>query len=291
MSPHSYRVCESPRHLSLRQEHRAGANGQNAGMDLAYDVKGRGPALLFIHAGIADRRMWHSQLDHFAGRYQCVAYDMRGFGESPLPKGKYSPRQDIVDLLDHLGIEKATVVGCSMGGSTALEFAIEHPERVERLVLVNSGAPGRVPEGGYYEPPGWDDAVAAFKAGDFEAFADFDVELWVVGPHRDASAVDPDLRALVREMNLVALRQEEQRESLTEMLDPPAGKRLDEVSAPTLVMVSELDVPDMGPLGDLLVDGIEGAMRLNLPEVAHLPSLEDPVAFNTALGRFLENDR
>ncbi len=56
-------------------------------------------------------------------------------------------------------------------------------------------------------------------------------------------------------------------------------------------MVSELDVPDMGPLGDLLVDGIEGAMRLNLPEVAHLPSLEDPVAFNTALGRFLENDR
>ena len=260
-------------------------------MELSYDTAGSGPALVFLHAGIADRRMWQPQLDHFADRYRCVAFDMRGFGESPLPDGLFSPRKDIADLLDLLDIDRAVIVGCSMGGATALEFAIEYPERVDSLVLVNSGAPGRVPEGGYYEAPGWDDAVAAFKAGDFETVADFDVDLWVVGVHREASAVDPELRALVREMDLIALRNEEQREDITEMLEPPAGKRLAEISAPTLVIVSELDVPDMEPLGDLLANEITGARKVTLPGVTHLPSLEDPDAFNAALNGFLDTRR
>lgn len=254
---------------------------------LAYDVAGHGDPVVFVHAGIADRRMWKPQVTHFARYFTAVTFDMRGFGESPLPETPFSPRADIAGLLDHLSLERAHLVGCSMGATTALELAIEYPDRVGALVLVNSGAPGFTPEGGYYEPPGWDDVEAAFVAGDHDAVADFDLRLWVDGIYRSRDDVAPWIRAAIREMDLIALRNEARRDELIRRTDPPAGTRLDEVHAPTLVIVSELDVPDMMPLGKHLAAGITHARLEEFPATAHLPNMEAPDAFNELVAAFL----
>lgn len=258
-------------------------------MDLAYEVAGSGSPVLLLHAGVADRRMWATQVPAFAQRLTTITYDMRGYGQSPLPTVEFSPLDDIAALLDHLGVEKAHLVGCSMGAATALEFAIDHPDRVDMLVLLNSGAPGYTPEDGYYEPPGWDDAVAAFKAGDLDTIADFEVRLWVDGPFRSPDQVATDVREAVREMDLLALSNEAQREVLIVRPETPAGMRLAEVTASTLVILSELDVPDMKPLAEYLAAGIGDARLEIMNGVAHLANMEAPDVFNDLVIGFLSD--
>jgi pimeloyl-ACP methyl ester carboxylesterase len=231
--------------------------------------------------------MWAGQVSAFADHFTTIIYDQRGYGDSPLPTESFSPLDDIVGLLDHLEVGKAHLVGCSMGGTTALEFAVDHPDRVDKLVLVNSGAPGYTPADGYYEPPGWDDVVAAFKAGDLDTVADFDVRLWADGPFRSPEQVPQKVRDAVRAMDLLALRNEAQRDEHTVRPETPAGTRLAEVEASTLVVLSELDVPDMKPLAEHLAYGIAGARLETLSGVAHLANMETPDAFNDLVIGFL----
>ena len=95
---------------------------------IAYDVSGTGHPLLLLHAGLGDRRMWDAQFGTFARDFRVVRYDHRGFGNSTGADSVYSPTDDVIRLLDHLGIAKAHVVGNSVGGSVALDFAVLHPD-------------------------------------------------------------------------------------------------------------------------------------------------------------------
>ena len=112
------------------------------GARIHYERSGSGFPLLLIHAGIADSRMWEPQAKAWANHFDMIRPDLRGFGDSELPPEPYSERADVVALLDHLGVDRAHVIGCSMGGTLATDLAIEHPERVERLVLVAGGVSG-----------------------------------------------------------------------------------------------------------------------------------------------------
>src|SRR5919197_3597014 len=97
---------------------------------------GAGEAIVFLHAGVCDKRMWRDQMAAFADRYRVVAYDRRGFGESAYQAETFSHMHDLAAVLDELKIERATLVGCSQGGRFAVDFALAHPKRVARLVLV-----------------------------------------------------------------------------------------------------------------------------------------------------------
>src|SRR5262249_7182885 len=108
------------------------------GAQLAYKVDGQGPPLVLVHAGIADMRMWEplvALLDH---RFRVVRYDMRGHGETTYTAGESSDADDLAALLTALDIEACTLVGASFGGLVALDFAAKHPERVERLVVIDA---------------------------------------------------------------------------------------------------------------------------------------------------------
>ncbi len=109
-----------------------------------YEVAGSGPPVVLIHGGFGDRRMWDAQFNDLARDFRVVRYDHRGFGRSPAPTSDsaYSPVRDLVQLLDHLGIDKAHVIGNSVGGALALDFALLQPARVNRVVVVASGATG-----------------------------------------------------------------------------------------------------------------------------------------------------
>jgi 3-oxoadipate enol-lactonase len=106
------------------------------GARIHYERSGTGFPVLLIHAGIADSRMWEPQAEAFDKRFDMVRPDLRGFGDTALPPAPYSGIADLVGLLDHLQIDRAHVIGCSMGGTLAIDLALEHPKRVERLVLV-----------------------------------------------------------------------------------------------------------------------------------------------------------
>ncbi|MGB8362703.1 MAG: alpha/beta hydrolase [Acidimicrobiia bacterium] len=106
--------------------------------------EGRGPAVRLIHAGVAASGMWRYQIG-LQGLW-TAAFDKRGFGQDPSAPGPYSDTDDFVAVLDQLRIDPTIVVGCSMGGATALDLVIDHPERVERLVLIGTFPSGRAPE-------------------------------------------------------------------------------------------------------------------------------------------------
>ena len=106
---------------------------------LHVEAAGNGDAVVLVHAGICDSRMWEPQWAPYAARFRVVRYDLRGFGRSPLEPGRYSDGADLVALLEENG--PASVVGVSVGGRIALEAALARPELVERLVLVGAGLP------------------------------------------------------------------------------------------------------------------------------------------------------
>ena len=184
----------------LRETGLAEVNGAR----IYYEVAGEGDPLVLVHAGIADSRMWEDQLMAFADRYRVIRYDMRGFGMTAMVKGPFSHHEDLRALLDSLGVERANLVGCSMGGKTVLDFALEYPQKVGNLVLVGSAVGGFGPD---IDPPRqWDEILAAEEAGDLKRVSELEVQVWVDGPWRSPEDVGASVRNLVREMNLIALR-------------------------------------------------------------------------------------
>ena len=251
---------------------------------LAHELAGSGPALLLVHAGIADRRMWDDQMEPFAGAgWTVIRADLPGVGETPTPSGPVATWATLRDLLDHLGVEQAVVVGCSLGGRAAVDLALAAPGRVRALVLVGSGLGGhRFEEAALHRL--WDDSDAAVERGDLEAAARIELETWVAGVGRGLDAVDPEVRSRARAM-LLGLYGGGEAE--LEDLEPPAAGRLGEITAPTLVLVGDHDRADIQAIADALAGGIPGAERAVLAGTAHLPNMERPGEFNRVVLEFL----
>jgi uncharacterized protein (TIGR02246 family) len=113
------------------------------GGQLYYEVKGEGQPLILLHAGGMDSKMWDAQFNYLSHQFLVVRYDLRGFGHSSRPEQSFYPVNDLYQLMQHLGIKRASLVGLSMGSGVALNFALEHPEMVERLVLASTSGPPR----------------------------------------------------------------------------------------------------------------------------------------------------
>jgi pimeloyl-ACP methyl ester carboxylesterase len=176
-------------------------------------------------------------------------------------------------------------VGCSMGGGAAIDFALRHPERIRALVLVGSAVSGAESE----EPPPkeWEELVGADEAGDLERVSELEVRIWVDGPYRDPEELDPALRDLVREMNLIALQSEASGLGEDRPADPPAAERLDEIQAPTLVVVGELDRPEIVARSESLARSVPRAQKIVVEGTAHVPNMEKPSEFNRVVLEFL----
>jgi len=255
------------------------------GASIRYEILGEGDPLVLVHAGIADSRMWEPQMEEFARRYRVIRYDARGFGRTPSVAGPYSHHEDLRGLLNHLGIKRATFVGCSMGGGVILDFALSYPEAVAAFVLVGSAIGGFNPD---VEPPKeWDELVAADEAGDLKQISELEVRMWVDGPGQGTSRVETEIRDLVREMNLIALRNEDSELGEAMELEPPAADRLHEIQAPALVIVGDLDQPKIIQGADLLSRSIPEVRKVVMPGTAHLPNMERPEEFNRIVLDFL----
>lgn len=259
------------------------------GARLYYELMGEGPAVVLIHAGIADHRMWADQFGWLAQHYQVLCYDVRRFGRShSIAAAKpvtYTDHEDLYCLLQFLGIEKTALIGVSNGGRIALDFILAYPDLVAALIPVASALSG-------YE---FTDAATeqkdtasdeAFNRGDIEQAVELTLQLWVDGPRRTAAQVDPNVRERVRQMMTdLCLRTEDGAER--QPLDPPALSRLAKIHVPTLVLIGDHDVPDMLTIANLLAIGITGAEKIVIPGTAHLPNLEQVDQFNHIILDFL----
>jgi pimeloyl-ACP methyl ester carboxylesterase len=257
------------------------------GARIHYEREGDGPPVVFLHAGVADSRMWDPQVVEFAKHFDVIRPDQRGFGESELPPQPWSPVDDILSLVDQLELAPTHVVGCSMGGAVAIDFALRHPERTSKLVLVGSAIGGFTfrPEHAHV----FAEAAAARNAGDMKALNEAMMHLFLDGPERPRGYVAEPLRTLFLEMNAIAVRADFEK-APSEDPDPLAVRRLHDIDAPTLVVVGDKDVPTVLEAADLLMNSIPNVRKAVIEDAAHLPNLEHPEEFNRIVLDFLLAD-
>ncbi len=253
------------------------------GARIYFEVTGAGPAVVMIHAGVANLRMWDAQVAALSGDHRVITYDTRGYGRTVTDAVEFSNRADIAALLDHLGEERAHVVGLSRGGQIALDFTLEFPDRVRTLTVAAGGV------GGYESPKEspaeiWDAAEAMYVAKNWEGLANFETAYWADGPGQAPDRV-PALRAKIHEWVLTTYRAEKE-EGSPQPLDPPAEQRLGELGAPLLVVVGTLDDPGTVDSMRHLAASVPGA-RLEELETAHMINLEEPDRFNALLREHL----
>jgi pimeloyl-ACP methyl ester carboxylesterase len=253
-------------------------------MTLAHDVAGAGPDVLLIHNGLCDRRMWDRQMRSFADSYRVIRCDLPGYGDMPEPEGPFSCAEDVLALLDELAVGRAALVGNSLGGRVALDVCLAAPERVSALVLV---APGR---GGWdwseTARDSWRRQEEAAEAGDLDLAVELSLQLWLDGPLRPAGAVGGDVRAGVAAMQRRALENELAATSPAGPERRPEGSPAD-VRVPTLVLVGDLDLPDLAAIAESYEREIPGARRIVMHGAAHVPSLEQPEEFDRLVLDFL----
>lgn len=243
------------------------------GTRLWYEERGDGPPVVFVHSALQDARQWEPQMDAFAERHRAVRYDMRWFGRSDRTPGRFSERDDLRGLLDHLGIERAALVGSSYGGRVYLEVALESPERVAALVLVCSGLPGP----SAYTAEQQAAVETAIEAGELERSVDLELEIWA------PLGFDNELGRIALENAHV--NGDVDAEPVP--LEPPAAERLGELQVPTLVITGDQDVPRMEEIGDQLEREIPGARRVRFPDSDHFPNWREPNRFNEVVLEFL----
>lgn len=262
---------------------------QVKGARLYYELAGGGAPLVMIHAGIADSRMWDGEFKVFQRSHRVLRFDMRGYGRSLPVEGEFNLQDDCEALLNSLGItDPMILIGCSMGGGLAIDFALSHPERVAALILVGSDPAGLELEAD------WPDELfaqseAAFKAADVQRVAELDMRIWFDGVGR--SAQDVDARARQRAFEMARLVTEHELKGIGRHVrkgaSVPAAERMGELLMPALIVIGENDLPYLRLAADYMAASIPNATKLVIPNAGHLPNMEQPALFQNALRDFL----
>ncbi len=244
------------------------------GAQLWVEEAGEGPVVLFVHGGLGDLRLWEPQARALAARFRCIRYDLRFFGRPTGPAAAWSTVEDVVGLLDALGVERAALVGLSLGGGIALDVALAHPNRVWAVAHVAGGVSG-LPVNPYTDEQ---DAAyeAAIERGDLDTAMEIGLDVWApLGSNdtlRELWLATPDARGLP--------------EGAAPLPREPAHERLGEIAVPTLVVLAKHDPEALREVGRTVAHRIAGA-RLVEVDSDHYLGLREPEQVNELLLEFL----
>lgn len=251
-----------------------------------YESKGTGRSLVFIHAGIADSRMWDDQFDYFSKKYQVLRFDLRGFGKSGRSQVEFSHAEDLNKLLNELGIAKGHFIACSLGVSILFDFALQFPEKILSLTLVN-GRPFGFLDSTENPSPLATDAERSYNSKDVMKLAEIEALIWFVGRKRTKRDVDSLLFQKVVDMDSIALQTELFHPLKEKILHPDAMLELENLNAPSAYIIGPLDEPNFVLSCKIVAKKIQSEIYY-VEKTAHLPNLESPVNFNQILQTFLE---
>jgi pimeloyl-ACP methyl ester carboxylesterase len=253
---------------------------------LPHDDMGAGPAVVLLHAGVADRTMWTEHLRPLADAgHRAVALDLPGFGEAPVAQDEDAPWNDVLATMEALQIEHATLVGNSFGGAVAQRVAALAPERIVSLALVSSPASGVGPSPALRAAA--DAEEAALDDGDIEAAVDAVVAAWTL------PGASRQLRDRVARMQRSAFELQMNVDWTPEGFDPLEHdlQALARVPARTAIVVGEHDMQDFHAAADALVRSLPDARKIVMSDAGHLAPLEQPRAFRELLLMFLAERR
>jgi 3-oxoadipate enol-lactonase len=250
------------------------------GGSLYYEASGDGAVVVLLQGGQLPLEMWDDQFFELAQHFRVLRYDVRGFGRSSRAKGPYAHHDDLHGLLRSLGIERASLVGLSLGGRIAIDFALQHPSMVQKLVLVGPGLSGFR----FKEDTGpWMDSIrVAWTARDSNRVALLWLESDYMRPAMRDSGLATRLRALTVRNASTWVQPDSER-----VMTPPAVGRLADIRAPTLVILGALDTPDIKAITDSLTQKIPRAERVIIDDAGHMVNMEKPAEFNRVVVPFL----
>jgi len=255
------------------------------GSTLFYESAGTGSPVILLHGGNLDRRMWDAEFGALQRTHRVIRYDARGYGRSGASDTAFSAHHDLRALMDALQLPRASLVGLSLGGRVAMDFALAHPERVDRLVLVAPGISGGT----------WaEDADTAWLAVAREAAKRQDsvavARAWLGSAYIRTALRDSTTAKRVRQW---VEDQSPFWAGVVRHLDleveaaPPAAGRLAELTAPILLVVGTADTPFILDVARAIQAQAARVQRVDIPGVGHMVNLEAPGPFREALLAFL----
>lgn len=240
---------------------------------------GLGTPLVLVHGFGGSQHDWAPVMGALPADIRLIAYDLRGFGDSSGDPGiAFSHADDLLALLDRLEIAQADICGLSLGGATALNFALNHPERVRRLVLISPLMVGWSWSAEWIER--WKQIGRAARAGDLQAARDLWWQHPLFAPTRE-SAGAPLLRAAIDGFHGHQWVQDDQRAELPEI------DRLTELTAPTLLLTGSRDTEDFRLIADLIAGAGQNVARIDHADAGHLLNLEIPGVIAGEIADFL----
>lgn len=247
---------------------------------------GGGLPVVFLHAGVCDKRMWLSQMEAVADAgWHAVAYDRRGYGDATSADEPFSHLDDLEAVLDALDIHAAVLVGCSLGGGLAVDFALAHPGRTIGLVLIGTSITG-APWTATAEESAIEMAEEdAWERGDLDLLNKVQAHEWLDGPRSQSGRVSGAVRDLFLDMNAKALAKPELTQ---EEASPDAWDRMDEVNTPALLIVGDEDFTALVERHETLSETMPNAFAVVLEGAAHIPSIDKPELVNSLLLQFLD---
>lgn len=251
------------------------------GIDIHYEIAGRGPVITFVHSLATDLSLWDALAAALAERFTVLRYDARGHGQTSAPEGPYSwPMlvDDLVGLLDALKIERTHFVGLSMGGMLGQAFALAHPERLGKLVLVSTTS--RVPP---EAKPLWDERIAIAREKGMQAHVAGTLERWFTAPYR---AAHPEIMARIGAMVAATPVAGYAGWGAAITAFDLAGK-LGAIQAPTLVVCGAEDTGTPPAANRAIAEAIPGARFELLPNASHQLVIERAEDFKRLLLDFL----
>lgn len=253
------------------------------------EIRGEGLPVVFLHAAVADTRMWSDQMAAIGSEGKAIAYDRRGFGKTKAEPEDYSSVGDLMTLLDEVGDGKrAILVGCSQGGRVVLDAALEHPTRVSGLILVApnvTGAPEPKPSPEISQLLA--EQAEATKGGDIDRINAVKARLWLDGPLQTEGRVSGRARELLIEMNSIVLGAPPVGTDLDVTTISPAFDRLSEINVPSMMIWGDMDFPHIKERCRIVADRITNCTSIELTGSAHLPSLDKSNELTAALLEFM----
>lgn len=248
---------------------------------IAFRVDGvpDGLPLVFSNSLGTDHRLWDRQMPAVEGRCRVIRYEACGHGESAFPRTPVTIEKlgrDVIALLDHLGIGRAAVCGCSLGGVIALWLAVNHPDRVAGAVLANTGAKVGT-------DASWNARITAVRAGGTAAVRDQVIGRFLTAEFRER---DPATAALIAGM-IDATNPDGYIAACEALREVDLREAARSVRVPVMIVGSERDESTPPALARELHGSIQGSELVMIPEAAHLSNVEQPATFNAALVRFL----
>lgn len=260
---------------------------QAIGANIYYEAKGTGPNLLFIHAGIADCRMWEKEYNALAKDYHVIKFDIPGYGLSNFTGGDFSFKELINELLEFLQLDKVHIIAASFGGNIAMDFALSYPDKCLSLVLQSPALSGW--EDSEYLQEYCENEGNLLDEKNYEKVAELNYDMWILG-NRNVDTVDSKIKDLVFDMQMKFLMKEEPESPYEEIEEMNNIERIGQIKVPVLLINGDKDVEDFLEISNRLNREISSSTKVIIENAGHLANLEVPELFLESILNFYQKN-